>query len=88
MNLTYESVTAITQHPAILIVLIISWGISWLTFISFGIFRRKKSTRGKVYGKSMASHSGWWIIFTIWTILYPILVIFGIIFPFWLKLFT
>ena len=83
-QLSYESVSQITQHP-------IFWGIllgilvfTMIVYIIVGVLRKAKTPGGRVLPKRMIMTSGYWIAFSIWVLIPTTLILATIIFPFWL----
>lgn len=85
-NLSYESITAITQSPQFLIIIIFAHLIIGLFgYLLIAGFTSARTKDGRKLKSSMLSHGNALIPIIVW-IIESLVIVFGLIFPFWAKI--
>lgn len=85
--LDYNSVIEVTQHPIIIIALIIIWLFPLAIYVTFGFVMRARTGDGRIIPRTkMIQTKNFWIGFFIWFVFQGGLIIALLIFPSWMKL--
>jgi len=84
----YQTFTAVTQSIPFIVIISFIWFFEGIIFYLAIAGITKARVRGKKVGKSMLSNRNAWLVPSLIWIIQAVTILFGLIFPYWIKLFN
>lgn len=81
--MNYGEITTVTQSLPILIFLALAYFLPILIYLLVGMFTKNKKT-----GRRMITRANYWHFLWIWGFIQGTVLLLGVIFPIWAKLFN
>jgi len=83
-QLSYEQIQNVTQHPSMLVVLLIVWFLPILLYIIIASLRKAK-VNGRVVGRMLFTQ-GTLIVLGVWFLFQAFLFVIFVLYPVWVRM--
>lgn len=85
-GLSYEQITSFTHQPVILFILVLTMALPTILFTLTAVLSHARSSNGTKLSRRMIQSINVLYVYLYFTIVQNLLILFGLIFPYWANL--